>query len=519
MTKRPWIIHPFILAAFPTIYLYSRNLQTVDASEIVLPVVISLAATTLAFGLLRVIRLDGVRAGLIVSAFLALFFAFSHVVKVCERLGIGGGRGVLEGVVLAFGAVVLTALATVAIKKPGFARVANDGCNAAAVALGVMTLGGIAVSGWGRPAPLSSRLAGPVEIVPAPASSKGRLPDVYLLILDAYGRSDVLKGVYGYDNSGFLDRLEHKGFVVARASRSNYCQTALSLAASLSLRYLDDLAGDQSHDRRPLRSLIADNPVFSAFRDRGYRLVTFASGFDATESFDADLTLAPPGSLRTFHALMADQTPLWLLLGQRAAHEPHHMHRERTLKVFDELPAASHPSDRPTLTFAHVVAPHPPFIFGADGRDLSGRESSYSISDSEGWCDIPGHHGPDDYARRYREQVEFVTNRVEQAIDRILATSATPPIVVVMGDHGPGSHFDSAADRPNDVVERFGILNACLIPEAGRGRIGQDITPINTMRAVVDECLGSKLGPLEDRSFYSSYSRPYEFIEVTDELR
>ncbi len=411
----------------------------------------------------------------------------------------------------------LASVVALVIKKPGFAPFVNDACNASSIALAGLTVFGIVAQIAGDSGARPPRVAEPVAI--RPSSTTDRQPDVYLVVLDAYGRSDVLKEMYGFDNSGFLDRLERKGFVVARSSRSNYCQTALSLAATLNLRYLDDLAGNRSSNRLPLKRLITDNAVFRAFRNQGYRLVTFASGFDATESFDTDLTLAPPGNLRTFHALMADQTPLWLLLGQRTSKEPHRMHRERTLKVFDELPASSHPSNGPTFTFAHVVAPHPPFIFGADGRDVSARETTYSMSDSEGWCGLPGHDGPDDYARRYREQVAYVTDRVEQAVDRILATSATPPIIIIQGDHGPGSHFDSSAASPNDIRERFGILNACYLPERGRGRISPGITPINTLRAVVDECLGTKLGPLDDRSFYSSYQTPYVFIEVTDELR
>ena len=343
--------------------------------------------------------------------------------------------------------------------------------------------------------------------------------DVYLVILDAYGRSDVLSRGFDYDNAGFLDRLESKGFVVARSSWANYCQTALSIAASLNLRYLDEFAGLSSDDRRPLQSLIADNPTFQAFRESGYRMVTFASGFDATESFDTDLELAPPGHLRTFHALLADQTPLWLLLGQGMAHDPFRRHRQRVLKVFDELPASSQPSDRPTFTFAHVLAPHPPFVFRADGGDAWSGESAYSLSDSEGWCQLPGHHGPLDYATRYHDQVAYVTDRIEQAIDRILATSKTPPFIVLMGDHGPGSRFDSASDRPNDVVERFAILNASYLGGRSGDRINPTITPINTIRAMLDECLGSHLGSIQDRSFYSSYARPYNFIEVTGELK
>ena len=140
------------------------------------------------------------------------------------------------------------------------------------------------------------------------------------------------------------------------------------------------------------------------------------------------------------------------------------------------------------------------------------------MNDSEGWRDLPGHQGSADYANRYREQVAYVTRRIEQAVDRILATSPVAPVIIIQGDHGPGSDFESAADQPNDLCERFGILNACYLPEPARSKIDDQITPINTLRAVLDECLGSNLGPLENRSYYSSYTKPYLFVEVTDEL-
>ena len=517
MTKRPWAIHPFLLAPLPTLLLYSRNLHTVDASEALTPVALSLVATVAAFLVLRACRLDSKRAALIVSACLMLFFAHGHAIRISSRLGVGPDREHRENLALALEAVGLASVVGLALRKPEFARSLNGPCNAASMALAGLTLAGIANREWTETRDRPSRVADPAVVELSPPTA--RRPDVYFLVLDAYGRSDVLEQIYGFDNSGFLRRLEGKGFVVARSSTANYCQTALSLAATLNVRYLDDLAGSRSTDRLPLKRLITDNAVFRAFRSQGYRLVTFATGFDATDSIDADLMLAPPSHLGTFHALVADQTPLWLLLGRRAAHEPHRMHRDRVLKVFEELPAASHPSTSPTFTFAHVVAPHPPFVFGADGSDVSGREAAYSLNDSDGWRRLEGHSGPDDYARRYRDQVAYLTDRVERAVDRILATSPTPPIIIIQGDHGPGSHFDAAAERPNDLRERMSILNACYLPDAHRAPIADSITPINTIRLVLDRCFGANLGPLPDRNFYSAYQSPYAFIEVTDELK
>ena len=446
MRKCPRVIHPFLVALFPTLFLYSRNLAVVDVCSIWVPLGLTLGLTLAAWGILRLCRLDGARAGMIISVCLVLFFSFGHGVKLTSRLGLARDRPVRERITLGVEAVALVTVVALVFWKPGIARSLNSASNAASIALVGLSMMGIAGQTWGRSRDQPPTFEPPVapRFEPRPV----RPPDVYFIVLDAYGRSDVLKDVYGFDNGAFLDRLERKGFVVARRSTANYCQTALSLAATLNLRYLDELAGSGSSNRLPLKRLIAENVVFRAFRQEGYRLVTFASGFDATEGLSADLTLSPSSNLQTFHALIADQTPLWLLLGRQASHEPYRMHRDRILKVFDEMPTSSHPSRSPTLTFVHVLAPHPPFVFGADGKDVSGSEGPYTLNDSEGWCRIEGHGGSEDYARRYRDQVSYITSRVEEAIDRILACSRRPPIIIIQGDHGPGAHFDSGASNP-----------------------------------------------------------------------
>jgi hypothetical protein len=245
-------------------------------------------------------------------------------------------------------------------------------------------------------------------------------------------------------------------------------------------------------------------------------VVTFDSGFDATESIASDLILGPSGNLRTFPTLLINQTPLCLLLRTRADFRPQRMHRARILKLFEDLPAAGHPSDEPTFTMAHCLSPHPPFLFGADGRDVSDREGTYSLSDSDGWR--LAHGDASAYAERYREQAAYLTSRVEDAVDRILATSIVEPIIIIQGDHGPGSHFEADADEPNDLPERMTVLNAIYLPRAHRQAINPAITPVNTFRLVFDRGFGAKLGLLDDRNYYSTFRKPYVFTEVTGKI-
>jgi hypothetical protein len=100
---------------------------------------------------------------------------------------------------------------------------------------------------------------------------------------------------------------------------------------------------------------------------------------------------------------------------------------------------------------------------------------------------------PDDvYIARYTDQIRFVNAELQRVIDEILRKSATPPIIILQGDHGPG--FNS--DGQDYVEERARILNAYLLP--GRNEIYPSISPVNTFRVVFRDYLGADLDLLPD---------------------
>ena len=71
-------------------------------------------------------------------------------------------------------------------------------------------------------------------------------PDVYLMLLDGYPRSDKLQSVFGVDDSEFLDALRKSGFDVATDSRSNYLHTQLTLESMFNGRLLDPSAAAET---------------------------------------------------------------------------------------------------------------------------------------------------------------------------------------------------------------------------------------------------------------------------------
>jgi len=121
-----------------------------------------------------------------------------------------------------------------------------------------------------------------------------------------------------------------------------------------------------------------------------------------------------------------------------------------------------------------------------------------------------------EYAVKYRRQIQFVTKRIQRTVDEILAHSSEPPIIILQSDHGP-------AQRPlgefGNLDERMSILHASHLPDGGDVLLYPTITPVNTFRIVLKHYFNADLPLLEDKSFYSTYERPFRFVDVTNCIR
>ena len=63
------------------------------------------------------------------------------------------------------------------------------------------------------------------------------------------------------------------------------------------------------------------------------------------------------------------------------------------------------------------------------------------------------------------------------------------------------------------------ILNAYYFPNRDYRELYQQITPVNSMRVMLNTFFGAGLKLLPDRSYYSTWSEPYEFMDVTASVR
>jgi hypothetical protein len=357
----------------------------------------------------------------------------------------------------------------------------------------------------------------PIEMTYQQVSTVSK-PDIYYFVLDGYGRSDVLREIYGFDNSDFLKYLRDKGFYVADQSRSNYIQTSLSLASSLNFGYINDLSNVllESNNREPLKTLINNNRAQSFLKSLGYETITFSSGYYFTEERDSDLYLTPYNdiSLNEFEQLCLSITAFSMVI------EPLRLdisvpsfdtHRTRIRYAFENL-ARIPDVNGPKFVFIHILAPHPPFVFDRDGKPIeSGR--SYSIGDGDRFTG-----SKEEYVSGYVNQVMYINKLLKDAIDAILERSGMPPIILLQGDHGPGLLLDWVSLEASCAWERSSILNAYYLPGYQGSDLYSSMTPVNSFRVILDSFFDIQLGLLEDHSYYSAWEFPYKFINMSNEI-
>lgn len=514
--RRVRVLHPLLLAAFPVLFLYTHNTGHF-APHIVWKPLLLVEALVLVFWALAALILRSVRKGaLLASLFALLFLSYGHIQPLFGPVLLTWGPLVL-------GPDRLTSLLFLAIfgtAAVGLWRTRNSltGLSSWVRWIGTLLVASSLLQiGYQLIAPHNRACEDTPELELA-LETPAEAPHIFHIVLDGYGRDDVLAQLYAHDNGPLLDALEERGFYIARASAANYCQTTLSLGCALNLDYLDDLAacmGPESEDRAPLRRRIKASRIARLLQDCGYDYAAFATGYFSTEARNADLFLAPRLSLDEFQNTLLHTTPipaLFMLFGGLTAAD---LHRERIEYVFDHL-AELAARETPTFVFAHIVAPHPPFVFGPAGEARSPGKRC-SMADGSDLVGV-GNFTAEKYRALYRDQLIYLNTRLIAALDALRDAARRPVVIVLHGDHGPGSNLVWDNAQETNQKERFGILNAYLFPGGDYASMDVTISPVNSYRIVLNRYFGAALERLPDRSYFSTEQKPYAFTDVTDRV-
>ena len=102
--------------------------------------------------------------------------------------------------------------------------------------------------------------------------------------------------------------------------------------------------------------------------------------------------------------------------------------------------------------------------------------------------------------------MEYISGQIKTAVEKLLAESAAPPIIILQGDHAPWLQTGK---------DNFLVLNAYYLPSHS-DLLYRTISPVNTFRLVFNAYFGTHYDLLPDISYYSPIPKIYEFVEVAN---
>ena len=334
-------------------------------------------------------------------------------------------------------------------------------------------------------------------------SSQNNRPDIYFIVLDGYARNDVLNEHFDFDNSEFLGELQARDFLLPTDARSNYHKTVLSISSALNMNYVSELLPELDEKDTYywwlMEPLIDNSIVRASLEKQGYRSYAIETGWGLTDNPTTDVYFQPCSiAINDYENILIKKTPINMLsrfFSQLSCFPSHDNHRRIVNFNFEKLSEISKETG-PKFVFAHILSPHPPFVFGENGEHLM-PSYNYSLRDANEILITD-----DEYRYFYVNQMKFVNTMLVDLVDEILANSSSPPIIILQADHGSGMLTDFRSSMNTCLKERFSVFAAYYFPNIAQESMPVDMTPVNLFRFVFNEYFGTELPVLPNRHYY-----------------
>jgi hypothetical protein len=507
MTRRLVLLYPFLYAALRVLQVADDNPGQMTLTDLWVVLAAAVGLMAIIYGLAAVVtrwRWNGHLAAFL--TFLAALVLFSR-----EQLRALGLRKPLEpslialGVALGAGVLLLTwwlAHRPATLRKVGTFLTLTGALLVLRFGAGV-ALDRLRAREVVAESSLADALAQPIA---APPTVPGPRRDVYLLVLDEYANSAVLRERFGFDNRPFEDSLRALGFDVPRVVRSNYTETMFSLPTLLNAAHVYPVERElppRGKDPTLLTYLLGHSRVAAFLKERGYRFVFFPSAWfsmtassplaDSTVQVWRGFQLERELSRTEFRRAIRRET----LLEFFASYHAYGDHMERSLAAFQRLPAI----EGPVFGFAHVVSPHWPYLFDRRCRDVPPARAEGNRPDS------------------YIGQIQCLNHLILGVVNRLIRDSKVPPVIVLQGDHGTSLLKYHSAPTAREVPaaaarERFGAFGAYYLPDGGDEAFGDTVTVVNVMGNVLREYFGARLPPQPDDRYLTVSRAPFDLMRV-----
>jgi len=434
------------------------------------------AAALVLWAILSVILRSLAKAGLATAIFLLFFFSYGRLYDALENWGafVPQHAYLLPGMLFVWGYCVYF----ISRAKKDF-RISTRVLNIMMIVLIAINLFNIA-SYEVKLARLNAQTSGQSPGQTTSNSTRpGTLPDIYFIVLDEYAHPDTMKEYYDYDNSGFINNLQDKGFFIASQSKTRTPYSPQCIAQILNMEYLYDKPWSDATYRKVAYSKVAD-----FLKAQGYQYIVFGDTLDVGrwESYmqnSADLYFnyfqtSASGWVSEFQGILWSTTMLRPFYYHLVGTQYESAYRRQILYTLEHLERIPE-MEGPKFVVAHINCPHPPYVFGPEGEEIPSKD----------WLNT----GDKPF---YLGQYIFISTQIEKVTDALLKKSEISPIIILQSDHG------ARVPLPVGAYEYQKILNAMYLPGMDYDILSDNISPVNTFRLIFNHYFDADYPLLED---------------------
>jgi hypothetical protein len=336
-----------------------------------------------------------------------------------------------------------------------------------------------------------------------PAKPTSNPPNIYYILLDCYPSPGFQQEILNKSNSHYLDStLESKGFYVIKDSKSNYSNTAFSMASTFGMHYLtrlDTINRMEAHHYNRAMSIVKHSPFFKMIKKQGYSIYNFSIfDIDDQPALKKDIFLSATTSQILFYNTLWNclkRDLLWQLQpGSKKVAEtekikelkkffdPQKEYNQRLLDTLSKF-QPSPKNNSPFFLYAHLEMPHFPYFFDGSGHAYPD-EAIYTdslITDKN----------------KFAGYIEYTNHRTRELVEHFLQVSGGKDIIIIQSDH-------SIADMDwNRKADAFRNYTAYYFPDKDYKPLYEGMSNVNTFRVILNKYFGQQLPLLPDLTFYT----------------
>jgi hypothetical protein len=316
-------------------------------------------------------------------------------------------------------------------------------------------------------------------------------PDVYLILADEYAGHTELKDIFHFDNSEFETQLRNKGFHMLNSSYSNYNYTPFSMASILNMEYLH--LKDTTRmglDLAYCYQQIKNCSLVNFFKANGYQFYNYSVFNFEHEPAPVRETFLPVRTrLITSQTFLSRvQRDLWFysitfFKSRKSVRDITYYNRQNNQIIYDlTWHLVPQKTAAPKFVYAHFMMPHYPYYYDKDGKELpiDRLVEGNQIHQSD-----------------YIGYLQYSNKKFLDLIDKIKKSSAAPPIIILMGDHG-FRHFIQPVDRKYHFLNFAGVY----FPGQNYSSLKDSCSSVNLFREILNSQFSQHLERLKDSTIY-----------------